>query len=262
MSIFNDLEAIKAVALENAKKHNCNYSIIINNPVDGEYNEASGSTYEFVTDSYFEKERNCIVIGTTDLILADQVYLIVIKTIDGDYLLLNETGALMAFHSEEDILQKFHRYKEHFNSDESTWRASATLGILQANPTAISAPADVSELSKYLIDSRIVRISGGAIGKGYVCTAVNKDIYELKTDLNIFGELLKPLDPGESGLTAKDFEVPQEVYYWNKGSKIFEKGTVFKVGDNYVHVKFMGLSGEEKPNSEACYPRDLFHQIP
>lgn len=56
MSIYHNLQAIIDVALQAAKDHNCNYNIILANPNE-EGNFAPGSTYEFVTDSYFEKPR-------------------------------------------------------------------------------------------------------------------------------------------------------------------------------------------------------------
>lgn len=54
--IHKDYEAIKAVAEYYAKEHNCKYHLIISNPTkEGEFGD--NSTYEFVVDSYFEKER-------------------------------------------------------------------------------------------------------------------------------------------------------------------------------------------------------------
>lgn len=54
-------------ALKKSIEHNCNYHIIIMNHVNGMFNEQMGSTYEFVTDSYFEKERpHAIQIIDTD----------------------------------------------------------------------------------------------------------------------------------------------------------------------------------------------------
>lgn len=62
--IHKNLEAIVTVAKHDAKDHNCNYNIIISNPVDGEFGD--GSTYEIVADSYFEKERpNAKLLVTT-----------------------------------------------------------------------------------------------------------------------------------------------------------------------------------------------------
>ena len=67
MDIHHNLEAIKDVALHYAKEHNDNYNVIISNPINGEFGD--GSTYEFVTDSYFEKERNCVILMKTDDVL-------------------------------------------------------------------------------------------------------------------------------------------------------------------------------------------------
>lgn len=73
MSIYKNLEAIKTIALEYAKNHSCNYNIIISNPdKEGNFSEASGSTYEFVADSYFEKDRpNAKLLHKTDDLLGD-----------------------------------------------------------------------------------------------------------------------------------------------------------------------------------------------
>ena len=58
MSIRQDFEEIKSVAIHFAKEHNCNYTVILMNPDDeGNFSLRTGSTYEFVADSYFEKER-------------------------------------------------------------------------------------------------------------------------------------------------------------------------------------------------------------
>ena len=65
-TIYHNLELLKAYALAQAQIHGCNYTIIIHNPVNGQYNKEQGSTYEFVRDSYFEKERDCVKLITTD----------------------------------------------------------------------------------------------------------------------------------------------------------------------------------------------------
>lgn len=70
MNIHLNLDLITQVALKKAKEHNCNYNIIISNPnKEGEFDILNGSTYEFVADSYFEKERPNIkrIITTDDL---------------------------------------------------------------------------------------------------------------------------------------------------------------------------------------------------
>ena len=63
--IYKDKEAITEIAIHKAKEHGCNYNIILFNPIDGEFGD--GSTYEFVADSYFNKERpNVILLAKTD----------------------------------------------------------------------------------------------------------------------------------------------------------------------------------------------------
>lgn len=64
--VWRDLKKIKAVALHYAQQHGVNYTIFIKNPSEsGDFTE--GSTYEFVTDSYFEKERpNIKILNRTD----------------------------------------------------------------------------------------------------------------------------------------------------------------------------------------------------
>lgn len=60
--IYHDFNAIKELALYYAKLHNRNYNVIIVNPDEnGNFNEAYGSTYEFVNDNYFSKERPNVV---------------------------------------------------------------------------------------------------------------------------------------------------------------------------------------------------------
>lgn len=68
MNIHHNLEAIKDLAIESAKEHGCNYSVILVNPDEnGKFNVEMGSTYEFVADSYFEKPRpNVILLHKTD----------------------------------------------------------------------------------------------------------------------------------------------------------------------------------------------------
>lgn len=67
----HDLSLMKEVAMYHAKKHNCNYNIILLNPTaQGEYDRSEGSTYEMVVDSYFEKPRpNVKLLHKTDDLL-------------------------------------------------------------------------------------------------------------------------------------------------------------------------------------------------
>jgi len=71
MSIHHDIEAIKMLAIHQAVDHQVNYNIILMNPgEDGAFSFAAGSTYEMVTDSYFEKDRpNVKLLFKTDDLL-------------------------------------------------------------------------------------------------------------------------------------------------------------------------------------------------
>lgn len=74
MDIHTNLQAITSVAISNAKSHGVNYNIILMNPdKDGNFSEQSGSTYEFVRDSYFDNPRPHVVkIADTDTLLKAQ----------------------------------------------------------------------------------------------------------------------------------------------------------------------------------------------
>lgn len=56
LNIHNNLEKIKIMAKHYAVKHKCRYTVILTNPDEQGNYEAGISTYEFVRDSYFEKE--------------------------------------------------------------------------------------------------------------------------------------------------------------------------------------------------------------
>ena len=72
-NIHHDYETIKLIAYSYARKHGVNYSVIMLNPsVDMTFDERC-STYEFVTDSYFSKERrNVIVMHKTGILPKDE----------------------------------------------------------------------------------------------------------------------------------------------------------------------------------------------
>lgn len=73
MSVYYNLETVKAVALQQAKAHRCNYNIIIHNHKDGEFDRDHGSTYEFVADSYFNTARpNAVKLFRTDDLILQQ----------------------------------------------------------------------------------------------------------------------------------------------------------------------------------------------
>lgn len=73
-NIYRDLEKQILLAKQYAEKHQINYNIILMNPnPQGEFDASYGSTYEFVADSYFEKERpNVIILHKTDDLFKNQ----------------------------------------------------------------------------------------------------------------------------------------------------------------------------------------------
>jgi tyrosine-protein phosphatase YwqE len=70
MSIYKNLEAIIDIAKDSALKYGMNYNVILFNPdLNGNF-DPEISTYEYVMDSYFEKERpNVILLYKTDDLL-------------------------------------------------------------------------------------------------------------------------------------------------------------------------------------------------
>lgn len=76
MSIYHNLEAIKAVAIDYTTKDGYNYNIILSNPnAKGEFDLEAGSTYEFVRDSYFNTPRPNVILlhKTKDLLQVEEV---------------------------------------------------------------------------------------------------------------------------------------------------------------------------------------------
>lgn len=64
---MTDLDKIAMMAKYYAKTHNCNYNIILLNPNGNGDFEPNVSSYEFVVDSYFEKERpNAVLLMRTE----------------------------------------------------------------------------------------------------------------------------------------------------------------------------------------------------
>src|SRR5688572_9810289 len=70
--VHRNLEAIIMIAKAEAIEHNCNYNIILVNPIDGKL--GAGSTYEIVRDSYFETERPNVKLIATTIQLGVLVY--------------------------------------------------------------------------------------------------------------------------------------------------------------------------------------------
>ena len=109
-------------------------------------------------------------------------YLVVCKSQGKNYLLLNEyeTGyAIQGYDNKEDVMYAFRQYTEKFKMDQ-TWLMSATMGMVQMNPTALVAPENPEDLRKYLMNGNVVQVSGGVLGRGYTGTEVNEDILKLE----------------------------------------------------------------------------------
>lgn len=86
-SIYHDLDQMKLVAIHQAIQHNCNYNIIISNPNEkGEFDLSKGSTYEMVTDSYFDKDRpNAKLIHKTDDLRKEEIVANMIDRLDRSF---------------------------------------------------------------------------------------------------------------------------------------------------------------------------------
>ena len=76
--IHRRLSDIVMVAKYEAKEHNCNYNIIVVNPVDNmeivNGRIGPGATYEYVADSYFNKERSNVRLLATTMQLGVIIY--------------------------------------------------------------------------------------------------------------------------------------------------------------------------------------------
>lgn len=76
MDIHHNLELLKAVAMQKAKDHGCNYNIVLMNANSkGEFDAEYGSTYEFVADSYLqETATNVILLHRTDDLISEKPF--------------------------------------------------------------------------------------------------------------------------------------------------------------------------------------------
>lgn len=109
-------------------------------------------------------------------------YLVVCKSQGKNYLLLNEYAdghAIQGYDNKEDIMLSFKAYVDKLQMDH-TWAMSATMGMIQMNPTALVAPENPEDLRKYLVNGNIVQVYGGVLGNGYTGTEVNDEILKLE----------------------------------------------------------------------------------
>lgn len=109
-------------------------------------------------------------------------YLVVCKSQGKNYLLLNEYAdgnAIQGYDNKEELMFSFKAYVEKLQMDHS-WAMSATMGMVQMNPTALVAPENAEDLRKYLVNGNIVQVSGGVLGRGYTGTEVTDEILKLE----------------------------------------------------------------------------------
>lgn len=151
MSIHTNLEELKAIAIYNAKQHNCNYNIIIHNAVDGAFKEGE-STYEFVRDSYFETDRpNCVLLHKTDDLINKNKIIGV----------LGSSGAGRSF-----AMQQLHKIQDVVIIDDLAKKMNLTEALRQGSETYIkyvnTRPMDddflYSHLTKKQREANIVDI--------------------------------------------------------------------------------------------------------
>jgi len=120
-------------------------------------------------------------------------FLLVFRVNGKLYLTLTEDYSLAAYKSEDEIIAAFSEYVRYFKGD-FTFRNSAALGMIQAQPIIIVAPELPSDLAKYMVDEKPRIIQGGAIGRGFIGTEVTEDILQLQTKTDVFGTLLQMAD--------------------------------------------------------------------
>lgn len=109
-------------------------------------------------------------------------YLIVCHTENKYYLLMTKTEdkyAIRAYKSKNEVMNSFKGYTEAWTRD-STWNASATIGMMNMQPVAIEAPNNAEEIKPFILSMTLIRISGGAMNGGYHGLEVNKEILSRK----------------------------------------------------------------------------------
>lgn len=143
MSIHHNLEQIKAVALEYAKEHNCNYNVIIHNPNEkGEFDLSVGSTYEFVLDSYFETPRsNVIRLDTTDNLLKQSAIVGIMDSMDEKKLTPEQETEKIISHFTQ-VPEGYDRLREDMAKMEIEMNSNNEAGKLKKGLSVVQAQAD------------------------------------------------------------------------------------------------------------------------
>lgn len=125
------------------------------------------------------------------------MYLVVFNSDNRLFLALNDDTSIRAFATEQDIMDEFQSFKEWFKSPDFTQRNSAAIGMIQLLPTVITAPESAEDIKKYLLTGQPLVVRPWATHP-YNGVEVTKDILDLKTDLDIWKNLMRPdISPGE-----------------------------------------------------------------
>jgi hypothetical protein len=121
------------------------------------------------------------------------ILLLVFKSNGQHYIEATLNYNFAAYHSTDEIMERFKGFVDAMKMDY-TWRNSATIGLMQMAPCVIKAPEDISSLNQYITEHKVIKVSGGAIGAGYIGVPVSENVLELKIDFNINRTILEIAD--------------------------------------------------------------------
>jgi hypothetical protein len=119
-------------------------------------------------------------------------YLIVCQSAGKHYLLMShgqQGWAIQGYPNKEEIMKDFSGYTSAWTrSYESSM--SACIGMMNMVPVAIKAPENIEDIRPYIVQMKLIHVSGGALGRGYHGMEVTEDILKLK-EFDIWGETMK-----------------------------------------------------------------------
>lgn len=110
-------------------------------------------------------------------------YLIVGRTQGKYYIFLREMDdknfGLRAYSDKKEIMDDFKPYTEGWTGSYER-SMSCTIGMMNMSPIAINAPENAEDLKQYIVNEIPQKITGGALGRGYIGLEVNEKILDLK----------------------------------------------------------------------------------
>lgn len=109
-------------------------------------------------------------------------YIVICESQSITYLLMTELKegghAIAGFTSKEDVMKSFKGYTDAWTGGVER-SASACIGMMNMQPRGLEI-SSIEELMKYLPSKdKLVHVSGGAMGRGYVGMLIDKKILEL-----------------------------------------------------------------------------------